>query len=133
MEIEKRNFLISIIIVLNLAMILTLIPIWQLIIIPGIIAGLFNKSLKYSVLSGFIGVTLSWGIYILMGLITRNVYIFFDQLGMLIFGEGFGWVFLLIIILLAALFGVVGGGVGNGFMNLIEYYLKKYSYRKSKT
>ena len=133
MEIENRNFFISIIIVLNLTMILTLIPIWQLIIIPGIIAGVINKSLKYSVLSGFIGVTLSWGIYILMGLITRNVYVFFDQLGGLIFGEGFGWVFLLLIILLAALFGVVGGGIGNGFMTLINSYLEKHPYQDLKS
>ncbi|NVM17793.1 MAG: hypothetical protein HWN80_08755 [Candidatus Lokiarchaeota archaeon] len=132
MEVENRNFYISVIVVLCLSMLLTLIPIWQLIIIPGIIAGILNKSLKRGVLSGFLGVTLSWGLYILVGMFTRNVYFMLDQLGGLIFGEGFGWIFVLLILLLAAIFGAVGGGIGNGFMALIKIYLEKHPFRDSK-
>ncbi|MBA7500512.1 hypothetical protein ES703_46503 [subsurface metagenome] len=133
MEIERRTFFISVVVVLCLTMLLTLVPVWQLVIIPGIIAGMLNKSLKYGVLSGIIGVTLSWGIYVLVGLITRNVYIILDQFGALIFGEGFGWLILILIILLAAIFGALGGGIGNGFMTLINAYLEKHPYRDSKT
>jgi hypothetical protein len=113
-------------------MLLTIVPIWQLVIIPGIITGMLNKSLKYGVLSGFIGVTLSWGIYVLVGVITRNAYIILDQFGALIFGEGFGGLVLLLIILLASIFGAMGGGIGNGFMTLINAYLEKHPFRDSK-
>ena len=133
MEIERRIFIISIVVVLCLTMLLTLVPVWQLVIIPGIIAGMVNKSLKYGVLSGFIGVTLSWGIYVLVGLITRNAYIILDQFGAIIFGEGFGWLILTLIILFAAIFGAMGGGIGNGFMTLINAYIEKRPYRDSKT
>lgn len=133
MEIERRTFFISVVVVLCLTMLLTLVPVWQLVIIPGIIAGMLNKSLKYGVLSGLIGVTLSWGIYVLVGVITRNAYIILDQFGALIFGEGFGWLILTLIILLAAIFGAMGAGIGNGFMNLINAYLEKHPYRDSKT
>lgn len=132
MEIENRNFYISVIVVMCLTMLLTLIPIWQLIIIPGIIAGVFNKSLKRGVLSGLSGVTLSWGLYILTGTLTRNVYSLLDQLGGLIFGEGFGWVFIILILLLAAILGAIGGGIGNGLMALIKMYFEKHPFRDSK-
>jgi len=131
MNVENRNFYISVIVVMCLTMLLTLIPIWQLIIIPGIIAGIFNKSLKYGVISGFLGVTFSWGLYILVGMFTRNVYFLLDQLGGLIFGEGFGWVFIVLILLLAAIFGAIGGGIGNGLMALIKMYLEKHPSRDS--
>ena len=131
MEKERRTFFISIIVVSCLTMLLTLVPVWQLVIIPGIIAGMLNKSLKYGILSGFIGVTLSWGIYVLVGVITRNVYIFLDQIGALIFGEGFAGLLILLIILTAAIFGAMGGGIGNGFMTLFNSYLEKHPYRDS--
>jgi len=46
METENRKFYISLLVVLCLTMLLTLIPVWQLVIIPGIIAGMLNKSFK---------------------------------------------------------------------------------------
>ncbi len=133
METENRKFYISIIVVLCLTMLLTLIPVWQLVIIPGIIAGMLNKSLKRGILSGFSGVTLSWGIYVIVGVFTRNVYLMLDQLGELIFGGDSGWIFLILIILLAAIFGAIGGGIGNGLMAVIKIYLDKHPSRDLKT
>ena len=133
MEIENRKFYISVIVVSCLTMLLTLIPVWQLVIIPGIIAGMLNKSLKRGVLSGFSGVSLSWGIYVIVGLFTRNVYLLLDQFGELIFGAGSGWIFLILIILLAAIFGAIGGGIGNGLMAVIKIYLDKHPSRDLKT
>ena len=133
METENRMFFISVIAVLCLTMLLTLIPVWQLVIIPGLIAGMLNKSLKRGILSGFSGVTLSWGIYVIVGLITRNVYLTLDQLGELIFGANSGWIFLILIILLAAILGAIGGGIGNGLMAVITAYLEKHPFRDSKT
>ncbi len=134
MEVENRKFYISIVAVLCLTMLLTLIPVWQLVIIPGILAGMLNKSLKRGILSGFSGVTLSWGIYVIVGLFTRNVYFLLDQFGELIFGGGgSGWIFLILIILLAAIFGAIGGGIGSGFMAVIKVYLEKHQSRDLKT
>ena len=134
METENRKFYISLIVVLCLTMLLTLIPVWQLVIIPGILAGMLNKSLKRGILCGFSGITLSWGIYVIVGVFSRNVYFLLDQFGELIFGGGgSGWIFLILIILLAAIFGAMGGGIGNGIMTLINIYLEKHPYRDSKT
>jgi len=133
MEEDIRNFYISIFVVTCLTMLLTLIPIWQLVIIPGIIAGIINKSLKHGVISGSLGVTLSWGLYILVGEISRNVYFLLDQLGGLIFGEGFGWAFIVLILLLAAIFGAIGGGIGNGMMILIKTYFEKHPSKDLKS
>ena len=133
MKIENKKFYISIVVVLCLTMLLTLIPVWQLVIIPGIIAGMLNKSLKRGILSGFSGVILSWGIYILVGVFTRNVYFLLDQFGELIFGGDSGWIFLILIILLAAIFGAIGGGIGNGLMAVIKAYLEIHPSRNLKT
>ena len=133
MEIENRTFYISLIVVSCLTMLLTLIPVWQLVIIPGIIAGMLNKSLKRGILSGFCGVSLSWGIYVIVGLATRNVYLLLDQFGELIFGGDSGWIFLILVILLAAIFGAIGGGIGNGLMAVIKIYLDKHPSRDLKT
>ncbi|MHA2288492.1 MAG: hypothetical protein ACXABG_06870 [Promethearchaeota archaeon] len=132
MKEENRNFFISLIVTICLTTFLTLFPVWQLIIIPGIIAGIINKSLKYGVFSGFLGVTLAWGLYMMVGMITRNVYSMLDQLGGLIFGEGFGWVFIVLPLLIAAIFGAFGGGIGNGMMTLFKIYQEKYNSRDSK-
>ena len=114
-------------------MLVTLIPVWQLVIIPGIIAGMLNKSLKCGILSGFSGVTLSWGLYVIVGVFTRNAYFLLDQFGELIFGGGSGWIFLILIILLAAIFGAIGGGIGNDLMAVIKAYLEKHPSRDSQT
>jgi hypothetical protein len=113
-------------------MLLTLIPIWQFIIIPGIIAGVINKSLKHGVLSGLLGVTLSWGIYILVGMYTRNVGSILNQFGEMIFGDNLGGIFIVLILLLAAIFGAIGGGIGNAIMGIIEPYLRKHTSKASK-
>jgi hypothetical protein len=133
MQAENRNFFISLVITICLAMILTLIPLWQLIIIPGIIAGMINKSLKRGVLSGFLGVTIAWGLYMMVGMISRNVYSMLDQIGGLIFGEGFGWVFIVVALLIAAILGAFGGGIGNGLMALLKLYQEKHNLRDLKS
>jgi hypothetical protein len=111
-------------------MLITLIPVWQLVIIPGIIAGFLNKTMKYSILSGAIGVATAWLIYILFGIITRNVLIILDQFGALILGDGFGWLLLLLIMLFSVIFGALGGGIGNGLLNLKDFYFEKNSRKE---
>ena len=125
LKLEHKYFLLSIVVCICITMVITLSPIWQLVIIPAIIAGFMNKKLRYSVLSGMIGVTLSWILYILFGLVTRNVLTILDQLGSLFLGENLGWVLLVLIILFSAIFGALGGGIGNGLLNLKNNILSR--------
>jgi hypothetical protein len=131
MKLEDRWFIYSILGGMCITMLFTLIPVWQLVIIPGIISGFLNKSMRRSVLSGTISVSLSWIIYILVGIISRNVYLILNQFGALIFGEGFGWLLLLIIIIFSAIFGALGGGIGNGLLSLKNFYFERRSANTS--
>lgn len=118
---EKRNFRRGLYIALILTAALTFIEIWQLILIPGVVAGLLNKKMRRGIKSGAIGVTTVWIIYILIALFTKNSYILIDQFAGLIFGGlGYGWIFLIIIILLGALFGALGGAIGSGISQLLS-------------
>ncbi|MFX1496634.1 MAG: hypothetical protein ACFFBH_16705 [Promethearchaeota archaeon] len=127
MKNEDRRFILSLVIAISLTMIFTMIPLWQLVIIPGIIAGLFNKSMKRAILSGTLGVLVSWSIYIIYGLITRNVYSLLDQFGALIISEGYGWLLLILIFLFGAIFGALGGGIGNGLLITVKFYYENNS------
>jgi hypothetical protein len=140
-KIEKKhkNFLYTTLFSACLTMLLTLIPVWQLVIIPGIIAGFFNKQLRYAILSGLTGVTFSWLIYILIAFITtfswliyiliafitRNTYSILDQVGALMVGTGFGWLILLIVLFIGILMGALGGGIGYLLSILLKPFLEQ--------
>lgn len=122
MNIKKENqiFILSTIISTLFASLLSLIPIWQLIILAGIAAGVINKKIRRGTLSGAAGVLIFWIIYLIHGMITRNTYTLLDQFGALIIGSGFGWLLLILILLLGTLFGALGGAIGSGAMILIR-------------
>lgn len=124
-EITYKYFIFTTIVAMCLTMLLTLIPVWQLIIIPGVIAGFFNKQLRYAVLSGLTGVTFSWLIYIFAALATRNIYLILEQIGQLMIGSGFGWLILLIVLIIGILMGALGGGLGYSLSTLLKPYLNK--------
>jgi hypothetical protein len=106
-------------------MLTTLIPIWQFVIIPGILVGIYNKRFRLAILSGLIGVTAAWNTYILFGIAYNNVYLTLDQFGALLIGSGYGWLIVLLIILFGALFGLLGGGIGNLTLQICKFYLSK--------
>lgn len=117
---ETRNFLISFIITGLLTFALTYAEIWQLIIIPGIIGGLFNKTMRRGIYCGVFGVSLVWIFYLIYLMAAKNFYTNLDQFAGLIFGGlGYGSVILLLIILFGILFGALGGAIGSGIMILI--------------
>ena len=126
-KIEKKYkyFIYTTIGALCLTMLFTLIPVWQLIVIPGIIAGFFNKQLRYAVLSGLAGVTISWLIYMIMTLALRNTYTILDQIGELIVGSGFGWLIFLIILIIGLVMGALGGGIGFSISILLKPYMEQ--------
>ena len=69
--------------------------IWQFIIIPAIIAGFFNKTMKKGALSGALGVGTYWFIFMIHGIITKNSYLLLDQIGTLLIDSGYGWLIFL--------------------------------------
>ena len=106
-------------------MLFTLIPVWQLIVIPGIVAGFFNKQLRYAVLSGLTGITISWLIYMTISLVMRNSYAILEQIGELIVGSGFGWLIFLIILMIGLIMGALGGGIGYSISILLKPYIEQ--------
>ncbi|MHA1194960.1 MAG: hypothetical protein ACTSRH_11750 [Promethearchaeota archaeon] len=113
MEIKYREVLIGFLISLCLTSILTVIPVWQLVIIPGIIVGLVIKRIKIAALSSGLGILVSWLIYALFGLISHNLYIILEVFGTLLLGPGFGWLIIILILVLGFIFGLLGALIGN--------------------
>jgi len=120
-----KYFIYTTIGALCLTMLLTLIPVWQLIMIPGIVAGFFNKRLRYAVLSGLTGVTISWLIYMISSLALRNTYAILEQIGELMVGSGFGWLIFLLILIIGLVTGALGGGIGYSISILLKPYIEQ--------
>ncbi|MFX1313663.1 MAG: hypothetical protein ACFFHD_13795, partial [Promethearchaeota archaeon] len=59
-SVDTRNFIISFLLASSITYILIFIKIWQLIIIPGMIAGVLNKTMKQGIYSGALAVFLVW-------------------------------------------------------------------------
>lgn len=115
------DFLIAILFSAIIAFFLTFVAIWQLIIIPGLVAGVFNKKMKKGIYSGAIGISIIWFIYMVYAILTRNAYANLDQFAGLIVGSlGFGWVLFVVILLFGILFGALGGAIGSGVTMLIK-------------
>lgn len=113
MEEEMKKFLIGIVITALVAGVISLIPLWHLVIIAGIIGGYLNGKMRKSILSGALGILLFWGLYAIYFIITTNAYITLDQIGALFLSKGFGWVILILILGMGFLFGALGGALGN--------------------
>lgn len=122
--ISNKWFLLSILVGIIAAFLLCFVPFWYLVIIAGILSGLFNRTMTKGIISGLIAVTIGWLIYMIIGIIINNTYMLLNQFSALIIGDGFGWLMFLLILLIGALFGALGGAVGSGIMILIKGYEK---------
>ncbi len=131
---ENRNFLISFIITAIITFLLTYIPIWQLIIIPGIVGGLLNKTMRRGIYCGVLGVSIVWLFYMIYKMSTNNAYTNLDQFAGLIFGGlGYGSIIFILILLLGILFGALGGAIGSGVMILLRPQFEKGSGKSIET
>ena len=125
MKSEYEDVIIGIISSFVFASIFSMIPVWQLIIIPGIIAGVLNNTLKRAALASGIGTLMAWSLYILSGVILNNVDLILDQFGALIIGPGYGGLFIFLILLMSLAFGALGGALGYYSKTVINEYLQK--------
>lgn len=131
---ENRNFIISFIIIALITFIFTYVPVWQLIIIPGIIGGMLNKTMRRGIYSGILGVSIVWLFYMIYKMATINAYTNLDQFAGLIFGGlGYGIIIFILILLLGILFGALGGAIGSGIMILLIPYLQRGSTKNSES
>jgi len=132
-EPETRNFLISFVLTAIITFVLTYIPIWQLIIIPGIIGGLFNKTMRRGIYSATLGVSIVWILYMVYKMAVNGAYTNLDQFAGLIFGDlGYGWVIFILILLLGLLLGALGGAIGSGIIILLgPRFMPKYFESKN--
>lgn len=119
---KEKYFLLSILVGAVLAGILSLIPLWHLVLIAGILAGLLNRTMKKGTLSGAAGVCVCWLIIMIYGMVTINAYTLMDQFGALLIGPGFGWLIFIIVLLVGTLFGALGGAIGSAVMIIIKGY-----------
>ncbi len=99
----------------------TLIPFWPLAFVAAIFGGFLCTKMKCGALSAMIGIIISWGIYIIIGIMRNNTNILFDQLGVLITGStGLGFLLILVVLIVGAIIGMLGGTIGSGIRILVE-------------
>lgn len=126
MSLETRYFIISFLLASSITYLLLFTEVWQLVIISGIVAGLFNKTMRRGIFSGALAVFMVWIIFMIYQMISNNAYTNLDQFAGLIFGgSGYGVVILIIVILLGVLFGALGGAIGSGVAILVRARYEK--------
>ena len=125
MKSENQDMIIGIITSFVLASIISMIPVWQLIIIPGIIAGILNTNIKRAALASGLGTLMAWSLYVISGVILNKVDLILDQFGALIIGPGYGGFFIFLILLMSMVFGTLGGALGYYSKSVINEYLQK--------
>jgi hypothetical protein len=99
-----------------LALLFTCTPYWQLAAAAGFLGGLFLGRMHRAALSGFCGVTLAWGAYVLL----QGAWRLLDQVGTIILGgSDRGPAIALIVVLVGGILGALGGAIGSGIRRLV--------------
>ena len=125
---DKRASYMGFLFSFILAFIFVFTPLWQLSILASFVGGLFYNKMSKGALMGLAGIVSAWVIYIVIEVLSTQVYYMFDQVGGIILGlTGYGWVFILVLILIGAILGTLGGSFGSGVRMLIEIKQEKTS------
>lgn len=118
---EKYGVLLGIIVTFFASYLVILASLWQLTILAAVVGGIFTKKTRIGALIGSAGIGLSWLVYVLMKVMTSQIVELFNQVGIIIVGsDGFGPVFIGIVILLGFVFGLLGGYLGSSIRVLFE-------------
>ncbi len=105
----------------GLSYLFSLTPVWQLHFIAGFLGSLLCAHSKWSPWVSVLGITGSWGLYLLIKSLNNNSPVFLDNLGEIVFGRtDFGWVFILAILFVGALFGLLSGYAAKIGWNLFR-------------
>ena len=99
----------------------TLSPIWQLMLLGGIVSGLTANTKKIHVLSSTLGTFCGWLSQIIVKIISKQSFQTLDQIGQIITGSsGTGWIFLIFILGVGTLLGYVSSVLRYNVKILIQ-------------
>jgi len=100
---------------------LTLIPVWQLVILAGLIGGILASKRRIAFLAGFFGTFIAWGMYFWIMQMRFGTGVIPLQFSLLIFGnESIGSFFWLIFSLVGGLIGGSAGWIGLALKSLVR-------------
>ena len=117
------QWVIPLAVVALVAGLLTLIPVWQLVILAGLIGGILASKRSIAFLAGFFGTSIAWSMYFWIMQMQFGTAVIPLQFSTLIFGnESIGSSFWLI-------FSLVGGLI-SGSAGWIGYILKSLFFPK---
>ncbi|MBD3352484.1 MAG: hypothetical protein GF364_13430 [Candidatus Lokiarchaeota archaeon] len=119
-KINSKNFFLGVIISFTFSFVLSILPVWQLVIISAIVGGFFLKDAKIGGLASLIGVVSSWAMYLIINILTGSVWILVDQIGALLIGNsGYGFVVVIMILLIGGILGFLGGYIGTALWQIV--------------
>ncbi|MHA1792427.1 MAG: hypothetical protein ACTSVI_07265 [Promethearchaeota archaeon] len=110
----KYDYIWNLSIVYGISLLLTFIPLWQIVVIGGFVGGLLvKKKAGIAWWTGFIGVALAWFTVIVMFCITQKALMMMDLIIEFLIGAGnLGVIGMVLSILIGGLIGGVGGFLG---------------------
>jgi len=99
----------------------SLTPVWQLVLVPPLLAGAISRNGRNAFGVGFGAVLLGWGGYFLIALGDPLKYVMLDQVTAVIIGStGYGPVVLVIVLVVGGLMGGLAGMLGYSFRGLFD-------------
>ena len=105
----------------SIVVLATLSPIWQLMLLGGIVSGITANTKKIHILSSTIGTFCGWFTYIILKIVRNQSYQTLDQIGQIIIGSsGRGWIFLILILGVGTLLGYVSSVLSYNVKTMIQ-------------
>ncbi|MFW9769162.1 MAG: hypothetical protein ACFFF9_17300 [Candidatus Thorarchaeota archaeon] len=112
----------SFLITTPIAIILQFSGYWQLMILAGMLGGVFVKRHIHAFIAGFLGVATAWSILFVVLVAIAQAYVVGEVLAALIGMAGFGRFIVSISILIGGLLGGSGALVGYSIIDLLREY-----------
>ena len=98
----------------------SLTNVWQLVLLAGIVGGVWSQKALKSVFSGSVGVLLGWGLSIGILSLQQHTNLLVNQIAGLILGsESYGFLLILGVLLIGGILGALGGVIGHSIRILV--------------